>query len=268
MCPFSITSDLVAIIDEDDIPPPIPPRHPDMLLLPLSKAEDDMVMQSLPLTSRGLVRRGSEHNILTSSMVVGQSPAKHGKKSKTLEKPPPKGKKWSKKSDTFSGRGTPTSSSLMNSPVRNSTNMYFSASPSHAPVGTSASFSTADVQNRTPKKVSKWAKISSTFNKKFSRGGPNGVEAEENRLRVKPQRSQSIPSIKKCGVYSGRNPSICGEEMSFGGSLVESGSISSINTRSRKTSSSQGNSVNLVAKIFSVLGCWVEEYFEVYELPR
>lgn len=218
-----------------------------------------MVMLSLPLSSSRMVRRGSsEHNLLTCSLVVGQSPAKQGK-SKTLEKPL-KGKKRTKKSDTFSGRGTPTSSSLMNSPVR-STNMYFGASPSHsASVSASASFSAADQHNRTPKKMSKWSKISSMVNKKFNRGG---AETDESRLRVKPQRSQSIPSIKKCGVYSGRNASISGEEMSFGGTLIGSESISSISSRSRRTSSSQGNSINLVAKIFSVLGCWVEEYFEV-----
>lgn len=220
-------------------------------------------MQSLyssRIPSRRIVRRGSEHSLLTCSMSIGpaESTPDKQKKSKTLEKPV-KGKKRSKKSDTFSGRGTPTSSSVMNSPVRNSANLYFGSSPSHASLGVSASFSTADIQQKTPKKVSKWSKLSNIVVQKFSR-----AEGDDTRMRVKPQRSHSIPSIKKCGVYPVRNSSVPGEEMGMGG-LAENGSISSINPRARKSSSSQANSVNLVAKIFSVLGCWVEEYFEVSE---
>lgn len=216
-----------------------------------------------------MVRRGSEHSLLSCSMVVGpgSAPEKQTKekKSKTLEKP--KSKRKTKKSDTFSGRGTPTSSSVLSSPVRNSSTMYFGSSPSHTgslSLRASASFSAADIQLKTtPKKASKWSKISNIMNKKLNRATSTGMDADDSQLRTKPRRSQSIPSIKKCGIYNGRNASIGGEEMGMG--LCESGSISSTipRTRTRKSSASQANSVNLIAKIFSVLRCWVEEYYEV-----
>jgi hypothetical protein len=196
-------------------------------------------------------------------MVVGASDGKE-KKSKTLEKIP-KTKKRSKKADTFSGRGTPTSSSLMNSPVRNSSNMYFGTSPSHtysSSLGASASFSTADHhQQKTPKKASRWSKISNMVNKKLSRGATGTDGDDKHRLSVKPKRSHSIPLIKKSGVY-GRSGSVGGEDVGVGG-MYEAGSTNSVSSHARRASTSQGNSANLVAKIFSVLGCWVEEFFEV-----
>ena len=183
-------------------------------------------------------------------------------KSRTLEKANKPKKKSGKKADTFSGRATPntTPNSLHASPNRT---MYFSSSPSHSiNLSAAAAFANQDA-NKTPKKSSKWTNLRMKMNKKFSRSPSVSADTgDDTKLRTKPHRSHSIPAIKKSGVYPGRNASISGgDDVSL--SMADGGSISAGHTRHRKTSSSQANNVNLVAKIFSVLSCWVEEYFEV-----
>lgn len=231
-----------------------------------------MVTQSLnPHRMSRMIRRGSEHSLLGCSLNLGTanpfeklslSPSLGGKdrKFKTLEKLKVK-KSKNKKADTFGGRGsgTATPTSAFTSPSKSS--MYFSGSPSRTSIsgslGPSAIFSNPDL-TKTPKK-SKWMNLRNKVGKRFLR---SPSDTEDVRLQNKPQRSHSIPSIKKHVVYSGRNTSVSGEELGMI-SMPDGGSISMVSPRIRKPSTSQGNNINLVSKIFSVLKCWVDEYFEV-----
>ena len=234
------------VVEDDDIPPPLPPRHPNMV----ASTNEDLMSQSLNIRNfPRIVRQRSEHSLLTASLNIGPTKTDYDIKDK---KDKSKGKRKNKKSDTFSGRGTPTGGSVLSSPVRSST-MYFN-SPSHTgttSLAPSASFSAADTKS-TPKKTSRWSNIRNKMGKKLRSPSISADTEEPGRLLNKPQRSHSIPSIKKCGVYS-RAGSITGEEMEVGGSIVS--------PRIRRGSTSQNN-VNLVAKIFSVLTCWIEEHFE------
>ena len=278
-------------IDDDDTPPPLPPRDPDML--PATKVTDEssltQSLSSYSLNHKKLIRRGSEHSLINYSLSNSEQLAKD--KSRSLEKSAKAGKKkGNKKSETFSGRGTPTCASLHASPNRS--NMYFGSSPthtsmSHAHLTSSMSGSSGNILAvsssigggsgtdvaKTPKKNSRWTNIRNKMGKKFSRGSvsTDSEDCTGKHHRSKPQRSQSIPSSRKAGVYvSVRNASVSGEEMSGmsytdGGAGVGGGGgvAGAVLPRHRKSSSSYTNNVNLVAKIFSVLNCWVDEYFEV-----
>ena len=242
----------------------------------MTKEDGDLVMQSL-YSGRipRIVRRGSEHSLLTCSLQEGANEGNGSggkdKKSKMADRFKP-GKKTKKKSDTFSGRGSSSgraTPSLLSSPVRSG---QFVGSPTHSSINPSASFTSSDF-NKTPVKKSKWTNIRQRMGKKFNRSSSTNIEATEelNRLRVKPQRSQSIPSNRKCGVYGtagGRSASITVDDvipnLTDGGAAAGCVGGGSVSLRGRRSSSSHcTNSVNLVAKIFSVLGCWVDEYFEV-----
>lgn len=246
-------------IEEADTPPPLPPGHPNMVPS-LKTTDEDLVTTSLNYRIPRMIRRGSEKSLLSCSMSMGPPPTPSGghgkgsKKSKTLEKQQ-KNKKKPKKSDTFSGRSTP---SLLSSPAKSAT-MYFNGSPSHTAGGNlslTSSFSSADL--KTPKK-SRWLNLRSKVGKKLSRSPSHTSEYEVVKTTAKAQRSQSIPSIKKSSIYSGRNSSLSGEDMG----VTDGGPMGIVSPRLRKRSTSGNNNVNLVSKIFSVLSFWVEEFFEV-----
>ena len=258
-------------MEEEDTPPPLPPRHPDMYSVQTTRTnKKQMLTESLdPSKLSRMLRRGSEHNLLTTSMssasssVSGTPSHSSGKdkKSKTLERKQPKEKKKKKKSDTFSGRATPVN--VLSSPAKSS-QMYFGNSPSHtsgsSSLSASQSFNASGDMAKTPKK-SRWLNVRRKIKKNFTRS-PSFVDADEIKAvhkSNKPQRSHSIPAIKKSGVYNGRNASIsgCSEDL---GMNIPDGLIS---PRARRASTSPGNNVNLVSKVFSILMCWVEDYFEV-----
>lgn len=298
-------------MDEDDIPPPVPPRHPNMLA---ETIHDDLVTQSLGgyRMQNNLVRSGSEHCLLSQSTIEpsglkshrqqqqfsgSTSPlaslrrgsltpiSRHSAKEKKpkSEKNPFKTKKNKKKSDTFGGRGTPTGS-VLSSPARNAT-MFFGGSPSHTvnlsssvnlgggggggastrgSLSCSASFNSADIKSS---KKSRWGMIRHKVGKKLTRT-PNMLDDEEPKIQgrgPRTQRSHSSPSIKKYSV--GRSLSIT-EEDGRGVSLPDGGtgmSISgAVSPRLRRGSSSQqGYNLKMLSKIFAILTCWLEEYFEV-----
>ncbi len=247
----------------DQGPPPLPPRDPDMLLPP-NLYEDRRKI---------LPRRGSEHSLLSLSMSVGsgaQKPlekqlsikksGKDKKAMKKLEEISLKNKKKNKKSDTFSGRATPTTSSALSSPARTSSILYFpGSSPSHnTSVSCSASFNDSDL-GKSPKR-SKWNMIRKV-GRKIARS-PSIVDQDDVKNAIKsnkPQRSQSIPAIRNCGIYTARSVSITAEN-GLCGNLTDGGGM--ISPRIRRGSTSQ-NDVTIVSKIFSILTTWVEDYFEV-----
>ena len=239
-----------------DAPPPLPPRDPDML----SPKYDETRSLSSPFMPKNLVRQGSEHCLLSSSINLGSISNisdkysitsgifGRDKKPKNEEKSSSKGKR-KKKSDTYSGRATPTGPS--NGSPSKSSSMYFGNSPSHSRAsGFSSSFNQSDLDKNSKK--SKWF-IIRKVGKKLSRSP--SIDPDEVKKNI-PQRSQSIPSVKKCGLYPGRSTSLSTEEPDGLTGLVSP-------RHRRRTSSLQVNSVNLVSKIFSVLSCWVNDYFEV-----
>ncbi len=279
MMTLYLFSDLTGCgMDDDDSPPPLPPGHPNAD----SKHSDTMTKEEESLGSfyrrGGLVRRGSEHSLLNYSLNMGQSPMLSGGGGGGGGKakgPEGKGKgKKVKKADTFGGRGTPTASlSLMSSPIRSSNNsMFLGGSPSHHggnSLAPSASFSNADLGGKGQKKQSRWGNIRSKVKKNFSRSPSVTAESDEAKILHKPQRSQSIPAIRKTAVNS-RNGSISmasGEDYAVANVTDIGGGGGGIVSPRRRTSNSHAattaNDVNLVSKIFSVLKCWVEEYFEV-----
>lgn len=223
-----------------------------------------------PLAS---LRRGSLTPMMDSKQ-SSRSSAKE-KKSKTSDKNPFRTKKNKKKADTFSGRGTPTSS-VLSSPARNAT-MYFGGSPSHSSglsnsvnlgggagnggsLSCSTSFNSGDAKTL---KKSRWMMLRNKMGKKFTRT-PHMMDEEEPKIHGRTQRSHSSPSVKKYNV--GRSLSITEEDirinMTDGG---HGGSVSGIvSPRLRRASSSQqGYNLKMLSKIFSILTCWVDEYYEV-----
>lgn len=265
-------------------------------MLPTTKITPDesMLTQSLSsysLNHKKLIRRGSEHSLVNYSLTSSEQLAKD--KTRSLEKSITKSgkKKGNKKADTFGGRATPTCNSLHASPNRS--NMYFGSSPTHTPAhahhlsggGSSGNITSGGGSGdipKTPKKSSRWTNIRNKMGKKFrgsvSSEAEDGTGKYHHHHRTKPQRSQSIPSSRKGAVYaSARNASVSGDDLSgisypdgavggVGGAAGVGGGVAGsmvVPPRHRKSSSSYTNNVNLVAKIFAVLNCWVDDYFEV-----
>lgn len=247
-----------------------------------------------------MVRHGSEHCLLSRSVTAADFPSKlpnrelqhfnrsssplrrksltltaqssKDKKSKNLEKNHFRSKKNKKKSETFNGRGTPPSSAH-SSPAKSAT-MYFGGSPSHpsnltnsvsvggaggGALSCSSTFSGIDCGSKSSKK-SRWTMLRSKMGKKFTRAS-NVDEEESNTLgRLRTQRSHSSASIKKYNID--RTMSITEEDSRS--DYLDGGSMSGSNPRLRRSSSShQGYNLKMLSKIFSILTCWVDEYFEV-----
>ena len=285
--------DLNTLSIDDDLPPPVPPRDRNMM------AEID-VSQSLGgyLQSGTLIRSGSEHSLLTQSVCMAESTSKFHPGTKlragmlplrrgslnplmdksVIPKSPKKSdknifrsKKSKKKSDTFGGRGTPTNSAMA-SPARSST-MMFNHSPSHTSslsssvnmgggggasgvsISLSASFNSGDSKC----KKSRWKLLQNKVGRKFNKTNIAEEEEEEMPRGSRAQRSNSSPSMRKFGVN--RNYSITDEDFRVGSMGDGSGVIS---PRSRRASSSQqGCNGKVLAKIFSILNVWVDQYYEV-----
>ena len=279
-------------MDDDDLPPSIPPDHP-------NKLGGRSITSSLNNYWREgtIVRHGSEHNLTSQSITIAELPGskfhkgeQHGnsillrrksltpmaqkhfnsdkdKKTKSLENP--FRSKKNKKGENLSIRGTPPSS-VHSSPAKSST-MFFGGSPSHTSnltnsvsvgragnaLNCSGTYSSVDVKCS---KMSPWMMIRSKMGKKFSRSSTMDEEEPCVHGRNRTQRSHSTPSIKKFNV--GRSLSITEEDIRYefrdGG-----GSVSSTNPRVRKSSTTQGYNLKMLSKIFAILTCWVEEYFEV-----
>lgn len=219
-------------IAEDSTPPPLPPRD---VMTPTHRP---------PL--RDLLRTNSEHSLMTQSLCLSrsepsspfhstkpgrsvsisdqsQSPGKRGK-ALTLDRSSPNSKKKQKKSGSMSD--------------------YYRKGSN---VNVTASLNVASLQNgnepssKSPKR-SKWNGIKNKM-KKFKRSP--SLEAEE---------MQGLQ-----GRYARKGSLISDSLMSTGINLPDGG----MPRRQRRSSSSYGNSVALVSKIFAVLSCWQEQFFEV-----
>lgn len=230
----SMSSSQPDITIAEDESPPIPPRDVHVTT-PTHK---------LPL--RTILRANSEHSLLTQSLSISRSepsspfhstkpvgrsisiseqgsPGKRGK-AVTMERPNPKTKKQKK------------GGSMGDHYKRGS-------GPG---INVTASLNVASLQgfdsNKSPKR-SKWDGIRK-ITKKFKRS-PSLDGEELQGLQARYARKGSLASDNL---------------MSTGVNLPDGGGAP---RRQRRSSSSYGNSVALVSKIFAVLTCWQDQFFEV-----
>ena len=245
--------------DDGDTPPPLPPRTPDMIIESAAAASREArLLSSSSAVGNRMIRGSSEHSLLTASLNIGPghhlpylqsnsasalSPAYQQSRS-ALSTPE------RRKHSTFDNSGSRT-------PKKQLSAKKSSTLGRHSPVPPGE-------QKKASK--SRWnfvkKKVSKTFKKSPSMEGSN--------LQGSPResRSQSIPTIRRNNVT--RKTSVGPEvklsvamDVPDGGGMGGASSQGPSPARRQRTLSTQGSGVTLIAKIFSVLGCWQENYFEV-----
>lgn len=235
--------DLVNLEDDNnDMPPPLPPRTPDMLIESEATTRDGRSLSGSAVGNR-MIRGSSEHSLLTASLNIGpghhspylQSPAHQTRSAlSTPER---------RKHATFESRSSKKQSSSKKA----------STLGRHSPIPPGG-------EQKKDKSKSRWkfvkSKVSRTFKKSPSMEGGN--------IQGSPResRSQSIPTLRKNNVM--RKTSV-GPEVKLSVAVdVPDGGSAGPSPRRQRSFSTQGSGATLIAKIFSVLGCWQENYFEVH----
>lgn len=219
---------------EADRPPLLPPME---TITPTHRA---------PL--RDILHTNSEHNLMTQSLCLSRS-----EPSSPFHSTKPAGRSISISDQSSSGKRGKAATMELSSPKSKNKKQKKSGSMgdyyrrgSNTGINVTASLNLASFQNgcessKSPKR-SKWGDLKSKM-KKFKRSP--SLEAEELQgLQGRYPRKGSLS-----------NDSL----MSTGINLPDGG----MPRRQRRSSSSYGNSVALVSKIFSVLSCWQEQFFEV-----
>ena len=240
-----------------DEPPPIPPRDPDMLLDTLATPSHEIRSHDLTVGNR-MVRGSSEHSLLTASLNIGhRSPFHHGNAMLTAPAQQtrsalstPERKKYSNTIES-SGSRTPKKLSVGK---KSSTFGRYSPSSDGPECGSKGS--------KKDKAKSRWVGVKHKFSKTFKRSPSMEVKDIANSPRE--TRSQSIPTIRRNNVGGSmtRKTSVGPEVLLSVAVDVPDGAGPSPSRRQR-TLSVQGSSVTLISKIFTVLGCWQENYYEV-----
>ena len=245
--------------DDADTPPPLPPRTPDMLVESADVATRDARSLSGSAVGNRMIRGSSEHSLLTASLNIGP-----GNRSPYLQ----------------------TSNAMMISSTYQVSKSALSTPERRKYVDNSGS--------KTPKKHSSSGKKSNTFGryspippgehhdgksskkeksskrgwkivKNITRSFKRSPSMEGGNLQGSPResRSQSIPTVRRNNVV--RKTSVGPEvKLSVAVDVPDGGSQGPSPARRQRTLSTQGSAVTLIAKIFSVLGCWQENYFEVH----
>ena len=251
----------MANLDDDDTPPPLPPRDPDMLA-PATPSHDLRTHDSL--VGNRMIRGSSEHSLLTTSLNIGsttRSPFHHGNamlispahQTRSALSTPERRRFSSTKEQSGSQKPLPGGGKKSNTFGR-----YSPVQPGDLPETAKSP--------RKEKTKSRWSGLKDKVNKKFKRSP--SMEAKEMQGFPRESRSQSIPSVRRNNIIAPRKTSVGPEvKLSVAVDVPDSGALSPAR-RQRKTSSShvQGlavNTVTLISKIFNVLGCWQENYFEV-----
>ena len=228
--------------DDEDIPPPLPPRTPDMLIETAVTSRDGRSLSGSAIGNR-MIRGSSEHSLLTASLNIGpshrspflQSPA-HQTSRSALSTPE------RRKHATFESR----------TPKKQSNGKKASTLGRHSPIPPGG-------EQKKEKSKSRWKFVKNKVSKTFKRS----PSMEGGNLQGSPResRSQSIPTIRKNNVM--RKASV-GPEVKLSVAVdVPDGGSAGPSPRRQRTLSTQGSGVTLIAKIFSVLRCWQENYFEV-----
>lgn len=253
--------DLVNLDDGDDVPPPLPPRDPDMLLPPSTPLHDARSHGSV--VGNRIVRGGSEHCLLTASLNVGpahRSPFHHG--GAMMASPAhqtrsalstPERKKLSNTID-HSGLGTPKKLSV---------GKKASTFGRYSPVSDQAEGISKG--SKKEKSKSRWngLKERMKFKSKIKRSPST---QEELGALPREARSQSIPSMRRNNVASVMRKTSVGPEVLLSVAMdVPDGGAPSPSRNRQRALSVQGSGVTLISKIFSVIGCWQENYHEVCE---
>ena len=250
----------------------------------------DEPVRELPLPGK-IVRRNSEHSLLTGSVSVGsESPFLHGK----------------------AMMGSSPSPNLVGSPAHSHT-----PSPSHRRTSNSisgdltSSLNRKDVRGKSKSKKSRKAdtigasparqKLSSSFTKSATFTRTNTVVTELGSSPNRQAKTSKWQSLKKkMGIKLNRSPSMDTEDLASyqenstcpnpdllpkrnrtflrkhslsseisrsismtDGMVVASPAGGGRQQRRGSGSASQCNNVNLIPKIFGVLACWQENFFEV-----
>lgn len=250
--------DLVNLDDNDDVPPPLPPRDPDMLLPPATPSHDARSHGSF--IGNRMVRGSSEHSLLTASLNVGpghRSPFHHG--GAMMASPAhqtrsalstPERKKHSNAMD-HSSLGTPKKLS-----VGKKSNTFGRYSPVDHQEGISKG-------SKKDKSKSRWNGLKEKM--KFKSKIKHSASTHEE-LGASPReaRSQSIPSMRRNNIATVTRKTSIGPEvlLSVAVDVPDSG-VSSPSRIRQRALSLQVNAVTPITKIFSVIGCWQENYYEV-----
>ena len=243
----------------DDVPPPLPPRDPDMLA-PSTPTHD-----TRSVFGNRMVRGSSEHSLLTASLNIGpghhRSPFHHG--NAMMISPShqtrsalstPERKKHANTMD-HSGSGTPKK---LSAGKKASTFGRYSPSAEHQDGSVSKG-------SKKDKSKSRWTGIKDRMKlkQKFKRS-PSIEIGKELGSSPREVRSQSIPTIRKNTVGSITRKTSVGPEVKLSVAMdVPDGGGHSPSRSRQRTLSVQGSGVTLISKIFSVLGCWQDNYYEV-----
>ena len=241
----------------DDVPPPIPPRDPDMLAQ--TTPTHELRPQGLTIGNR-MVRGSSEHSLLTASLSVGpgqQSPFHHG-------------------NAMMIGLNPRQTRSALSTPERKKNSNTIDNSGSRTPkklvVGKkSSTFGRYSPVSDSPEKAVKkekakrrWVGVKHKISKTFKRSPSMEVK---DTVTPREARSQSIPSIRRNNIGSLTRKTSVGPEVMLSVAVdVPDGGGGLSPSRRPRAVSVQGSAVTLIAKIFSVLKCWQENYCEVREI--
>ena len=245
----------VEVDDDEDTPPPLPPRTPDMLIEAAAAASRDARSLTGLAVGNRMIRGSSEHSLLMASLNIGP-----GHRSPYLQSNAP-----------TMGPAYQVSKSALSTPERRK---YVDNSGSKTPKKLSSGrksntfgrYSPIPPGEQNEGKSSKKEKSRKgwTIVKKVTRSFKRSPSMEGGNLQGSPResRSQSIPTVRRNNVQ--RKTSVGPEvKLSVAVDVPDGGSQGPSPARRQRTLSTQGSGVTLIAKIFSVLGCWQENYFEV-----
>ena len=254
--------DLVNLeVNDEDTPPPIPPRTPDMLIEAAAASREARSL-GVSLVGNRMLRGSSEHSLLTASLNIGpghHSPFHHGNAmmispahqvSKSALSTPER-----RKHSTFDNSGSRT-------PKKHSTGKKSNTFGRYSPIPPGEQLEVGGKASKKDKSKSRWNVVKNKVSKTFKRSPSMHAEVTDLQSSPREKRSQSIPTIRRNNVM--RKTSVGPEvKLSVAVDVPDGGSAGPSPARRQRTLSTQGSGVTLITKIFSVLGCWQENYFEV-----
>jgi hypothetical protein len=253
--------------DGGDTPPPLPPRTPDMLIesaAAVAVASRDGRSLSGSAIGNRMIRGSSEHSLLTASLNIGPGQRPLYLQSNSASAISPAYQTRSalstperRKHSTFDNSGSRT-------PKKQLSAKKSSTLGRHSPVPPGEEHK---------KSKSRWNFVKKKVSKTFKKSPSMHMDGGNIQGSPRESRSQSIPTIRRNNIM--RKTSV-GPEVTLsvamdvpdGGGVGGASSQGPSPARRQRTLSTQGSGVTLIAKIFSVLGCWQENYFEVCPYSR